>query len=114
MPLALRGVEGEINRNPGAAKAGFVPTAVDNMSPGHPFIMGLQPIPVVPTVKVNSIIAVDGDGRSSRATMAWSSTPPLTSKPVEAELVVRSSHSAQGNPHTVEEVQRILRLHARA
>ena len=30
----------------------------------------------------------------------------------ESELVVRSSHSAQGNPHTVEEVRRILRLHA--
>jgi hypothetical protein len=27
-------------------------------------------------------------------------------------LVVRSSHSAQGNPVTIEEVRRILRLHA--
>lgn len=31
---------------------------------------------------------------------------------VESELIVRSSHSAQGNPHTIEEVRRILRLHA--
>ena len=31
---------------------------------------------------------------------------------VESELVVRSPHSCQGNPHTMEEVRRILRLHA--
>src|SRR5262249_42339005 len=62
MPFALTGVAGEINRNPGAAKVGFVPTAVDNMSPGHPFIRGLQAIPVAPSVTVNSIIAVEGDG----------------------------------------------------
>src|SRR5262249_31268430 len=33
MPFALSGVAGEINRNPGAAKVGFIPTAVDNMAP---------------------------------------------------------------------------------
>ena len=31
---------------------------------------------------------------------------------VESELVVRSPHSCQGDPHTMEEVRRILRLHA--
>jgi hypothetical protein len=30
---------------------------------------------------------------------------------VVSELVVRSPHSCQGNPHTMEEVRRILRLH---
>ena len=33
-------------------------------------------------------------------------------EPIQSELVVRSPHSAQGNPHTIEEVRRILRLHA--
>jgi hypothetical protein len=37
---------------------------------------------------------------------------PAHIEPVESELIVRSSHSAQGNPHTIEEVRRILRLHA--
>ena len=32
--------------------------------------------------------------------------------PVESELIVKSNHSTQGNPHTIEEVRRILRLHA--
>ena len=31
---------------------------------------------------------------------------------VESELVVRSSHSTQGKPQTIEEVRRILLLHA--
>ena len=31
-------------------------------------------------------------------------------EPVESELVVRSSHSTQGHPATIEEVRRILRL----
>jgi hypothetical protein len=30
---------------------------------------------------------------------------------VESELVVRSGHSRQANPHTIEEVHRILLAH---
>jgi hypothetical protein len=33
-------------------------------------------------------------------------------EPVQSELVVKSSHSVQGNPHAIEEVRRILRVHA--
>jgi len=33
-------------------------------------------------------------------------------EPVESELVVRSAHSTQSNPHTIEEVRRILYRHA--
>lgn len=65
LPFALTGVAADINRNPGAARLGFVPTAVDNMLPGNPFITGLQAIPVVPSVKVNSIIAVEGEGEAA-------------------------------------------------
>ncbi len=111
-PFTLTGVAGEINRNPGAAKTGFVPTAVDNMSPGHPFILGLQEIPVVPSVKVNSIIAVQGDGPVEEGDDGVVKYSAAHIEPVESELVVRSSHSTQGNPHTIEEVRRILRLHA--
>lgn|GEM_PF-4581236 len=32
---------------------------------------------------------------------------------VESELVVRSGHSCQGNPTTIEEVRRILLMHLR-
>jgi hypothetical protein len=82
------------------------------MSPGHPFIMGLQAIPVVPSVKVNSIIAVEGDGEVEQGDDGVVKYSAAHIEPVESELVVRGSHSTQGNPHTIEEVRRILRLHA--
>ena len=113
LPFALTGVSDDIVRNPGAARAGLVPTAVDNMSPGHPFIMGLQEIPVVPSVKVNSIIAVEGDGPVDEGDDGVVKYSAAHIAPVESELVVRSGHSVQGNPHAIEEVRRILRLHAR-
>jgi hypothetical protein len=112
LPFALTGVAADINRNPGAARVGFVPTAVDNMAPGNPFILGLQAIPVVPSVKVHPIIAVDGDGAVEQGDDGVVEYSAAHIEPVESELVVRSSHSAQGNPHTIEEVRRILRLQA--
>ena len=112
LPFALTGVAADINRNQGAAKVGFVPTAVDNMSPGHPFIMGLQGIPVAPSVKVNSIIAVEGNGKVEDGDDGVVKYSAAHIEPVESELVVRSGHSVQGNPHAIEEVRRILRLHA--
>ena len=112
LPFALTGVAADVNRNPGAAKVGFVPTAVDNMSPGHPFILGLQAIPVVPSVTVNSIIAVEGDGPVEQGDDGVVKYSAAHIEPVESELVVKSSHSTQGNPHTIEEVRRILLLHA--
>jgi hypothetical protein len=112
LPFALTGVAGEINRNPGAARVGFVPSAVDNMAPGHPFILGLQAIPVAPSVTVNSIIAVEGDGPIEQGDDGVVKYSAAHIEPVESELVVKSSHSTQGNPHTIEEVRRILLLHA--
>ena len=112
LPFVLTGVAADLNRNLGASKVGFLPSAVDNMSPGHPFILGLQAIPVVPSVTVNSIIAVEGNGNVEQGDDGVVKYSAAHIAPVESELVVRSSHSAQGNPVTIEEVRRILRLHA--
>jgi hypothetical protein len=111
IPFTLTGLEGELRRNPGVSKAGFVPSAVDNMSPGHPFILGLQEIPVVSSVKVNSIIAVEGNGKAEEGDDGVVKYSAAHIAPVESELVVRSGHSVQGNPRVIEEVRRILRLH---
>jgi pimeloyl-ACP methyl ester carboxylesterase len=113
LPLALTGVAADLNRNLGASKVGFFPTAVDNMSPGHPFIMGLQTIPVAPSVTVNSIIAVETDGPVEQGDDGVVKYSAAHIEPVESELVVKSSHSTQSNPHTIEEVRRILRLHGK-
>jgi hypothetical protein len=112
LPFALTGVQDDLVRNPGASRAGgFVQTAVDNMSPGHPFILGLQVIPVVPSVKVNSIIAVEGDGPFDQGDDGVVKYSAAHIEPVESELIVKSGHSVQGNPLAIEEVRRILRLH---
>ena len=114
LPSALTGVAADIARNPGARASGvsaIVPSAVDNMSPRHHFIRTLQQIPVAPSVTVNSIIAVEGDGPVEQGNDGVVEYSSAHIEPVESELVVRSSHSTQGNPHTIEEVRRILRLH---
>jgi hypothetical protein len=111
-PLPLTGLSADIARNPGVATSPFVPSAVDNMSPRSHFIRALQDIPVASSVTVNSIIAVEGDGPVEQGDDGVVKYTSAHIEPVESELVVRSPHSAQGNPHTIEEVRRILRKHA--
>jgi hypothetical protein len=113
LPFALAGVAADVARNRDAAVGGaFVPSAVDNMSPRSPFIHGLQRIPVAPSVRVHSIIAVEGDGPFQQGNDGVVAYTSAHIDGVESELVVQpSSHSTQGNPRTIEEVRRILRLH---
>ena len=106
-------VAGEIFKNRDALVGiTTVPTAVDNMSPKHPFIQGLQKIPIAPPIKAHSIISVAGDGPIEEGDDGVVEYTSAHIEGVESELVVRSSHSTQGNPHTIEEVRRILLLHA--
>ena len=102
----------DIAANPGAARSPFVPSAVDNMSPSSNFIRGLEGIPVASSVTVNSIIAVETDGPVEQGDDGVVKYSSAHIEPVESELVVRSPHSAEGNPHTIEEVRRILRKQA--
>jgi pimeloyl-ACP methyl ester carboxylesterase len=111
LPFTLTGVAAELARNAGMARV-VMPSAVDNMSPRHHFIRALQAIPVAPSITVNSIIAVEGDGPVEEGDDGVVKYTSAHIEPVESELVVKSDHSTQGNPHTIEEVRRILRLHA--
>jgi hypothetical protein len=111
-PDSLTGVAEDVARNPDVAVGGaFVPSAVDHMSPRSPFIQALQQIPVAPSVTVHSIIAVEGDGPVEQGNDGVVTYASAHIEPVESELVVKSGHSVQGNPHAIEEVRRILRLH---
>ncbi len=111
LPSRLTVVSADLARNLDAAKSPFVPTAVDNMSPGHPFILGLQEVPVAPSIEVHSIVAVKGTGPAEQGNDGVVEYTSAHIDGVESELVVRSPHSCQGHPHTMEEVRRILRLH---
>jgi hypothetical protein len=115
LPTNLAGVDAELIRNRDALQSGVslvVPSAVDNMSPHHHFIRTLETIPVASSVKVNSIIAIETDGPIEQGNDGVVEYSSAHIEPVESEFIVRpSSHSTQGNPHTIEEVRRILRLH---
>jgi hypothetical protein len=99
----------------GVVAAGRMPTSIDNMSPGNPFIQTLAGIPVAPGVTAHSIIAVDDDGPLEKAGDGVVKYPSAHVEGVESELVVHSPHSGmQAAPATIEEVRRIFLEHAAA
>ncbi len=98
-----------------AATLRSLPTAVDNMTPGNPWLEGFAVIPVADGVPYHSIISVkeefpivdEGDDGVVKYRSAHL-------EGAASELVVRSPHSCQANPHTIQEVRRILHLHGEA
>jgi pimeloyl-ACP methyl ester carboxylesterase len=89
-----------------------IPTSIDNMSPGHPFIRALSGIPLAPGVKAHSIIPVKLGMEIELGDDGVVKYESAHIEGVESELIVRDVHSTQPNPHTIEEVSRILHLHA--
>jgi hypothetical protein len=104
-------------QNPWHLKPGYekrVPSSLDDMSPTNPWLLTLAEIPVVPSVKAHSIIAIKGDdqppaGGDGVVRYASAHVPY-----VESEFIVRSGHTCQQNPATIEEVRRILLEHLRS
>src|SRR5262245_4722792 len=88
-------------------------TSVDQMNPRNSFLKALAEIPIAPGVAANSIIAVKGTGAVEDGEDGVVAYRSAHLDGVESELVVQSGHSLQDYPETVEEVRRILLLHAR-
>jgi pimeloyl-ACP methyl ester carboxylesterase len=86
-------------------------SSVWSMTPSNPMLQSFADIPISPDVAANSIIAVRGDGPIETGTDGVVTYKSAHIGGVESELVVRSGHSVQSNPHTVGEVRRILLLH---
>ncbi len=82
------------------------------MNPHNDLLRTLADIPVAPGVVANSIIAVKGSGPVEDGEDGVVTYRSAHLDGVESELVVRSGHSLQDQPETVEEVRRILLLHA--
>ena len=80
--------------------------------PGEPFLRTLASLPVAPGVAAHSIIAVSGDGPLDSEGDGVVDYPAAHVGGVESELVVHSGHSVQGHPAVIEEIRRILLLHA--
>ena len=89
-----------------------IPTSIDNMDWSHPFLRTLESLPIAEGVKAHSIIAVKGDGPPEKGNDGVVRYTSAHIQGVESELVVRSAHSCQSYPHTIEEVRRILYEHA--
>ena len=88
-----------------------LPNAVENMSPGHPFLRALNDLAIDPGITAHSIIAVLGDGPVTGKTDRVVAYESAHIDGVESKKIVRSGHSTQGHPETIEEVRRILREH---
>jgi pimeloyl-ACP methyl ester carboxylesterase len=95
-----------------AKSAPRVPTSLDQMNPNNAFLKALASIPISPSVAANSIIGVRGSGPVEDGEDGVVAYKSAHLDGVESELVVRSGHSLQDYPDTVEEVRRILLLHA--
>ena len=86
-------------------------TSIDSMSPKNPALLALADIPLAPGIKGHSIIAVQGEGDPTKGDDGVVKYKSAHVDYVESEFIVRSGHSCQGHPLTIEEVRRILLLH---
>jgi len=89
-------------------------TSLDGMSPDNPGLLALAEIPVRPPIKAHSIIAVKGDAVPPEGDDGVVKYTSAHLEGVESECVVRSGHSCQDKPKTIEEVRRILLEHLKA
>ena len=88
-----------------------IPTSITNMNPNNRFIKALAAIPITDGVVAHSIIAVQGDGPPEEGDDGVVKYSSAHISGVESEKIVRSSHSTQGNPETIQEIKRILFEH---
>ena len=108
-----------ITRNQGKllirrSERGGLATSIDEMNAANPYLQRLSSLPLAPGVSAHSIIAVRGDGPVEEGDDGVVEYTSAHIDGVASELVVRSGHSVQSNPGAIEEVRRILRLHAGA
>ena len=96
-------------RSPTAGTRGF--TSIDSMNPRNPALQAIASLPLADGVPGHSIVAVEGDGPFEDGSDGVVEYRSAHVEGVASELVVRSAHSCQGRPETIEEVRRILRVH---
>ena len=89
-----------------------VSTGIDNLRPDDVMLQLLNKLPVSTTVPYHSII---GNRKSPGVPGGSDGVVPYASSHLDgaaSELVVKSTHSVQCNPLAIQEVRRILLLHA--
>ena len=89
-------------------------TSLDSMAPDNPAMLALAEVPVRSPVHAHSIIAIKGDEQPPEGDDGVVRYTSAHIEGVDSEMVVRSGHSCQGHPQTIEEVRRILLVHLSA
>ena len=85
-----------------------VPSSLNGMATDNAFMLMLADIPVATGIKANSIIAIKGNARPPHGADGVVQYTSAHVDYAESEFIVRSGHSCQMNPLTIEEVRRIL------
>jgi len=88
-----------------------VPTSIDGMSAENPLLKALVELPLQPKVTGHSIIAVLPDMEIETGNDGVVEYKSAHIDGVTSEFIVRSGHSCQGHPFTIEEIRRILMEH---
>jgi pimeloyl-ACP methyl ester carboxylesterase len=95
----------------GRLKWNMATTSIDSMAPDNPSLLAVAELPFPSGIKGHSIIAIDGDEQPPEGDDGVVAYKSAHIEGVESEMVVRDSHSCQGNPVVIEEVRRILIKH---
>jgi pimeloyl-ACP methyl ester carboxylesterase len=86
-------------------------TSIDGMSPDNKYLLAVVDAPFSPGVKAHSIIAIKGDDQPPEGSDGVVTYRSAHLSHVDSELIVRSGHSSQIEPASIEEVRRILLEH---
>jgi hypothetical protein len=88
-----------------------LPTSIDNMRPGNPFLVTLHAKPLAEHTTGHSIIGVPKEGPPEGQNDGVVAFESARLEGMASEFHVRSGHSLQGHPDAINEVKRILRNH---
>ena len=87
--------------------------SVDTLSPKSRFVNAINSIPITPGIPFHTIIGDRGKGDSPDSSDGFVPYWSSHKDGAESELIIPSNHSAHQDPQAIEEVRRILKLHAR-
>ena len=91
-----------------ALELNHTPNSIDTLSPKNQFLLEVNKLPIVPGIPYHSIMGNRGLGESDGVVPYWSSHLDGA----VSEKIVPSFHMAHQNDEAIEEMRRILYLHA--
>ena len=115
LPVRIVQIGADLARNAGDFKVNprnLGSGSLFGMTPNNPVLQTMAATPIAPGVHAHSIIAVAGNGPVEGSNDGVVEYTSSHLDGVDSEYIVRSTHSTQSNPYTIEEVRRILLLHA--